>query len=409
MTTEAFLDPISDAEPAGEDCGYSFELQVMDALAEYLCERAGVEELRRQSRMPFSGENEESDRRNAEAFLKDGERKVDALASNCKELLGRNVTPALACEGIDSRATELLTRRGKDLRVVKAQAISWLQARGVEGLRDSVTLFESLLQRYPDTVHPLPDEDDPSDVSARAMVLSEFVAGKGFLHLLRESVLLASPAGSISMRDAEVLDGNLDPDPDRPASVEQISGVVRLALARELGQAPDAIADETLQQRLEALRQPLLETSQTMDRLVRGFEAGLVRGDAVQGLLERMARVLGDIADQRAASAASAAVNSALGAGAGAATASAAAAAAPGAGAVVGTRLQTRDDARRLILEICTFLERLEPSHPAPLFLRRAERLLGARNYFELVRDMTPDALDEVSRITGHQPPEESS
>ena len=185
--------------------------------------------------------------------------------------------------------------------------------------------------------------------------------------------------------------------------------MVRLALARELGQAPDAIADETLQQRLEALRQPLLETSQAMDRLVRGFEAGLVRGDAVQGLLERMARVLGDIADQRAASAASAAVNSALGAGGGSTAPMSAATAAAAGGAVVGTRLQTRDDARRLILEICTFLERLEPSHPAPLFLRRAERLLGARNYFELVRDMTPDALDEVSRITGHQPPEESS
>lgn len=408
MTTEAFLDPISDAEPAGEDCGYSFELQVMDALAEYLCERAGVEELRRQSRMPFSGENEESDRRNAEAFLKDGERKVDGLAANCKELLGRNVTPALACEGIDSRATELLTRRGKDLRVVKALAISWLQARGVEGLRDGVMLFESLLQRYPDTVHPPPDEDDPSDVSARAMVLSEIVAGKGFLHLLRESVLLASPAGSITMRDAEVLDGNLDPDPDRPASVEQVSGVVRLALARELGVAPDAVSDDAMQQRLEALRQPLRETAEAMDRLVRSFEAGLVRGDAVQGLLERMARQLGDIADQRAASVASAAVNSALGTGGSTAPMSAATAAAAG-GAVVGTRLQTRDDARRLILEICTFLERLEPSHPAPLFLRRAERLLGARNYFELVRDMTPDALDEVSRITGHQPPEESS
>jgi hypothetical protein len=123
MSHEAFLDPISEDEPSGEDCGYSFELQVMDALAEYLCERAAVEELRRQSRQPFSGENEDSDRRNAEAFLKDAERKADSLAANCKELLGRNVTPALACENIDSRAAELLSRRGKDLRVVKALAV----------------------------------------------------------------------------------------------------------------------------------------------------------------------------------------------------------------------------------------------------------------------------------------------
>ena len=404
MSHEAFLDPISDGEPSGEDCGYSFELQVMDALAEYLCERAAVEELRRQSRQPFSGENEDSDRRNAEAFLKDAERKADSLAANCKELLGRNVTPALACENIDSRAAELLSRRGKDLRVVKALAVSWLQARGAEGLRDGVLLFEALLERFPDTVHPRPDEDDPSDVSARAMVLSEIVAGKGFANLLRESVVLNSAAGNIVMRDAEVLERNLDPDPDRPASIEQYRGVVRLALARELGMAPDAVADEAMQQRLESLRRPLLDASQAMDRLMGRFEAGSVRGDAVQALLGRMARQLGEIADQSGASAASAAANDALG---DPSAVVAVQASVKGGGAGGGGRLQTREDARRQILEICAFLESLEPSHPAPLFLRRAERLLGARSYFELVRDMTPDALSEVSRITGHQPPDE--
>jgi hypothetical protein len=236
------------------------------------------------------------------------------------------------------------------------------------------------------------------------MVLSEIVAGKGFANLLRESVVLNSAAGNIVMRDAEVLERNLDPDPDRPASIEQYRGVVRLALARELGMAPDAVADEAMQQRLESLRRPLLDASQAMDRLMGRFEAGSVRGDAVQALLDRMSRQLGEIADQSGAFAASAAVNDALG---DQSAVVAVQASVKGGGAGGGGRLQTREDARRQILEICAFLEGLEPSHPAPLFLRRAERLLGARNYFELVRDMTPDALSEVSRITGHQPPDE--
>jgi type VI secretion system protein ImpA len=78
------------------------------------------------------------------------------------------------------------------------------------------------------------------------------------------------------------------------------------------------------------------------------------------------------------------------------------------AGATTG-RLASREDACRQILEICAFLEATEPSHPAPLFLRRAERLLRAKDFFEILRDMTPDALDEVSRITGYRPPDESS
>lgn len=403
MTHEAFLQPITDDAPSGEDCGYSFEMQVMDTLAEYLCERAAVEELRRQSRKSFSGENEESDRRNAEAFLKDGERRIDTLAANCKELLGRNVTPALACEVIENRAAELLTRRGKDLRVIKALAVSWLQTRGVEGLREAVSLFELLLERFPDSVFPRPDEDDPTDVSARAMVLSEIIAGKGLASLLRESVLIQSTAGNIVMRDADVLEGILDTDPDRPATIDQFREVVRLALAHDLEVDPGAITDDTMVQRLESLRQPLIDTTQAMDRLVRGFEAGLVRGDAVQRLLDRMARQIGDMADHGAASAASSALNDVLSAPVLVSGVSLASAGVPG----PGPRLQTREDARRQILEICAFLESSEPSHPAPLFLRRAERLLGARNFFEIVSDMTPDALVEVSRITGHQPPDD--
>ncbi len=60
-----------------------------------------------------------------------------------------------------------------------------------------------------------------------------------------------------------------------------------------------------------------------------------------------------------------------------------------------------------MILEICKFLEATEPGHPAPFFLRRAERLLGAKDFFVIMRDMAPDALSEIERITGHREPEQ--
>jgi len=72
----------------------------------------------------------------------------------------------------------------------------------------------------------------------------------------------------------------------------------------------------------------------------------------------------------------------------------------------VGGRLATRDDARRLILEVADYLERSEPGHPAPLFLRRAERLLGAASFFDIVKDMAPDSISEIERITGQKVPE---
>jgi predicted component of type VI protein secretion system len=43
----------------------------------------------------------------------------------------------------------------------------------------------------------------------------------------------------------------------------------------------------------------------------------------------------------------------------------------------------SRDEARRLILDIARYIERTEPSHPAPP-LPRAEKLLGAKSFFEI-------------------------
>jgi type VI secretion system protein ImpA len=61
----------------------------------------------------------------------------------------------------------------------------------------------------------------------------------------------------------------------------------------------------------------------------------------------------------------------------------------------------SRDEARRLILDIARYIERTEPSHPAPPLLRRAEKLLGAKSFFEIVRNMTPDGMHQLEMIAG--------
>src|SRR5262249_658767 len=43
--------------------------------------------------------------------------------------------------------------------------------------------------------------------------------------------------------------------------------------------------------------------------------------------------------------------------------------------AVVG-EIRSRDDAVRMLELVCNYLERNEPSNPAPLFIRRAQRLI---------------------------------
>jgi type VI secretion system protein ImpA len=69
-------------------------------------------------------------------------------------------------------------------------------------------------------------------------------------------------------------------------------------------------------------------------------------------------------------------------------------------GATVGGVLRTREDARRSIQDVIRFVEKIEPGHPAPLLLKRADRLLGM-SFVDIIRDMAPNALSDIERIVG--------
>jgi type VI secretion system protein ImpA len=49
---------------------------------------------------------------------------------------------------------------------------------------------------------------------------------------------------------------------------------------------------------------------------------------------------------------------------------------------------------------VCAYLERHEPSNPAPLFIRRAQRLMQ-KNFVEIVRDLMPDSLSSLEKLAG--------
>jgi type VI secretion system protein ImpA len=65
--------------------------------------------------------------------------------------------------------------------------------------------------------------------------------------------------------------------------------------------------------------------------------------------------------------------------------------------------VESREDALKAIALVCSYLERHEPTNPAQLLLRRAERLID-KNFLQLVRDLAPDAINEVARIMGVDP-----
>jgi type VI secretion system protein ImpA len=65
--------------------------------------------------------------------------------------------------------------------------------------------------------------------------------------------------------------------------------------------------------------------------------------------------------------------------------------------------IRSRQDVARMLDQICAYFEKNEPSNPAPLLLRRAQRL-STMNFFDIVRDIAPDALGAVETVAGSRP-----
>lgn len=396
MFPQNLIEPVAETSPAGEEGIYTLGFQQITTLAEYLVARLELSELERLLKVEYVGDNAESDLRVAESNAQDGRRKLERAEAAAKEVFGRTPSPEPVRKEVQERAERMLLDNGKDLRVVQQLALAWVLENGVDGLRDAFALIDALLERFGDELHPRPDEDDPTDLSAREMIVSELVNGDVLLAALRDSTVMESAGvGRFTGRDADVIDGRLHDSHD--GGVRSAGEIC--AIAQSLAQGEQDATGV-----LHAVLARVEDCEAAARRVVQRFAAGSLHGDRVLQLLGRIAELL------RAAQPSSepAQESSAEAHPREEGWSPRAIAIQQGAHAQMGA-LRTREDARRLILQISRFLEETEPSHPAPFFLKRAERLLGAKDFFAIMRDMAPDALAEMERITGHRESESDS
>jgi type VI secretion system protein ImpA len=275
-----------------------------------------------------------------------------------------------------------LARRTRDVRVAVWLLRASARVRGWAGAVMGLQLLDGLLSQHWAQVHPQLDASDGNSPLLRLSALSPLTPQESpypgpphVLNDLRETRLLASDRSSPLVRDielglraAEPLAGELVPTQDG------IVGAVAALLARH-----SELASQ-MQAGLEAI-----------DGIVATLAAHLPAADMPD--LAQMRKLLAAVA--RAA-------QLALGNAAPLDDAGANATAAPGLlmpAAVPGT-INSREDVSRTIDRLCDWLEHNEPSHPAPLLLRRAQRLMN-KSFLEIIRDMAPDGTDQVVRLAG--------
>jgi type VI secretion system protein ImpA len=65
-----------------------------------------------------------------------------------------------------------------------------------------------------------------------------------------------------------------------------------------------------------------------------------------------------------------------------------------------GGEIRSRDEALRQLDRVCAYIERTEPASPAPLLIRRAQRLMR-KTFVEIIEDLTPESLTAIKSIAG--------
>jgi type VI secretion system protein ImpA len=303
------------------------------------------------------------------------------------------------------RAVDLLGK-SKDLRVAIAYMRAAAHVHGIAGFLAGLRLLHGLLERYWESLYPRLDAEENNDAALRINALaaladaySPFAERTTLLHDLRLAEVSRTTSGLLRVRDILIAQHKYAAAEGEapPLTLQQVQGL--------LGEARDecpGVLDEglALPGAVEALAHRMTECFGASD--APGMTSMM---SVAQSVAEACRAVAGDAPPQVAAAAAMDTLAPASG------HAPPRAEGAQGGAGSLGTtqgspalhglgQLATRQDAIALLEAVCIFIERTEPTNPAPLLIRRAKALMD-KDFIEIMQDLAPDGLAQVHLIAG--------
>jgi type VI secretion system protein ImpA len=276
-----------------------------------------------------------------------------------------------------------LVGRTKDLRVACQLARGLLQTNGFSDFAACLALVRGYLERYWTTVHPQLDPEDDNDPTVRVNTVASLTDPSTTIKSLRTVPLVeARGLGRFSLREIGVANGEVAPLPDEePPTIATIEGAFAQC---EL---------EQLKLNTAAVRE-CLEHASAIESVVTEC-VGADRAVGMDDLRETLREVF-EVLNENLARRDAAAVDT---------TTAEQPESLPGpSGAAAAGRLsgeiRSREDVVAALDKICQYYNRCEPSSPLPLLLGRAKRL-ASKSFLEIVKDLTPDAVAQIQKLSG--------
>ena len=291
------------------------------------------------------------------------------------------------------RIAKQLCQRTLDVRVLVLLTLAWTESRGLPGYVDGLRVVNGILQKFWNDVHPRVVDGDFEDPLPRMNALAALAEAEGLGRSVRDARLLEDAGASMSLRQVEaLLDSSKADQIDYPGGIGRLREVARRA--QEKAAAPVMALHAALE-----LLQRIRETSERA--LGQSWAPDFSR-------LERSLRTVVQLLPEQAQSAPAEASKAESGSEPAQATASAGQGIAGSPNGATGQRIASikdieisnRDDVQVLLEKACQYMERTEPSHPAPMLIRRAQRLLDL-NFFQIIEELVPEGLQKIESLAG--------
>lgn len=263
----------------------------------------------------------------------------------------------------------------KDLRAAMYLTQARLNLDGVTGLADGVSLIKGMLSEYWDEVYPLLDAEDDNDPTMRINSLHSLGNSDAFVRDLRAAPLVkAKLAGVYSLRDIQMASGEAKA-PEGAESPD--SSIIDAAFLEcdldELKESAEAVplAQQYLADIENLITEKVGATNNTLTVKPLADELKVIHNIYSEALISRGVDVETEDGEE-----------SGVG------------------GKPVSGDIRSREDAIRMMDKISEYFRRNEPSSPVPFLLNRAKGLV-AKDFMEILQDLTPDAIKQAKIHTG--------
>lgn len=285
-----------------------------------------------------------------------------------------------------SISSDILLERSKDLNVMSIFTLSSIYCYGVDGFYSSLKIIDENLDLYWDDIYPsLYDEDHSFDADYRINALSLLNSKEGIIKALKSSILVKNRLINkpYTFKDVErILENPADSHNIYPGGMERLYVDFKMATADEKSEIS-----------------LLVKSLDIIKNIVKVFDSKVgfseLRLDKLEEFINKFVFILKDksINDEVT-------VNFEL----------------PKKSEnelIEGNfhwnnfEIKSRNDIDLLLEKIYLYFEKNEPSHPAPLFIRRIQRLM-TYNFYEIMKDISPESMDQLINLVG-QPTENNS